>query len=131
MNEALRKVLKRLHYPLDVMLTCVRWYVAYPLSMRHIKEIMHERGVVVDHTTIHRWSLKILPVMAAEFRRRKCQVSSSWRLDETYVRVHGQSKYCTAPSIKTAIPWISCLPPDVIWPRHAAFWNVPSPARLA
>jgi putative transposase len=38
MNEALSKVLKRLHYPLEVMLTCVRWYVAYPLSLRHIEE---------------------------------------------------------------------------------------------
>ena len=45
---ALRKVLKRLHYPLEVMLTCVRWYVAYPLSLRHIEEIMQERGVFVD-----------------------------------------------------------------------------------
>ncbi len=39
-NSALRKVLKRLHYPLEVMLTCVRWYVAYPLSLRHIEEMM-------------------------------------------------------------------------------------------
>lgn len=51
MNDALRKVRKRLHYPLEVMLTCVRWYVAYQLSLRHIEEMMHERGVVVDHTT--------------------------------------------------------------------------------
>lgn len=44
-SSTLSKVLKRLHYPLDVMLTCVRWYVAYPLSLRHIEEMMHERGV--------------------------------------------------------------------------------------
>lgn len=43
-NSALRKVLKRLHYPLEVMLICVRWYVAYPLSLRHIEEMMQERG---------------------------------------------------------------------------------------
>jgi transposase-like protein len=49
MIEALRKVIKRLHYPLDVMLTCVRWYVAYPLSLRHIEEMMQERGVFGDH----------------------------------------------------------------------------------
>ncbi len=48
-NSTLRKVLKRLHYPLEVMLTCVRWYVAYPLSLRHIEEMMQERGVFVDH----------------------------------------------------------------------------------
>ena len=93
MNDALCKVLKRLHYPLEVMLTCVRWYVAYPLSLRHIEELMHERGVFVDHTTIHRWALKILPVLAAAFRRRKRLVGGSWRMDETYVRVAGQWKY--------------------------------------
>lgn len=93
MNDALSKVLKRLHYPLEIMLACVRWYVAYPLSLRHIEEIMHERGVFVDHTTIHRWAMKILPVLAATFRRRKRPVGTSWRLDETYVKVHGQWKY--------------------------------------
>jgi putative transposase len=93
MNEALRRVLKRLHYPLEVMLMCVRWYVAYPLSLRHIEEMMHERGVFVDHTTIHRWALKILPLLAAAFRRCKRPVGGSWRMDETYVRIHGEWKY--------------------------------------
>ena len=93
MIEALRKVIKRMHYPLEVMLTCVRWYVAYPLSLRHIEEIMRERGVFVDHATVHRWALKILPVLAATFRRRKRPVGSSWRMDETYVKVAGQWKY--------------------------------------
>ena len=53
-NRTLRKVLKRLHYPLEVMLTCVRWYVAYPLSLRNIKAMMQERGVFVDNSTAHR-----------------------------------------------------------------------------
>src|SRR5450830_327399 len=48
-SGALHKVLKRRHYPLEVMMLCVRWYVAYPLSFRHIEEIMEERSVVVDH----------------------------------------------------------------------------------
>jgi len=51
MIEELRKVIKRLHYPLEVMLLCVRWYAAYPLSFRHLEEMMAERGVVVDHAT--------------------------------------------------------------------------------
>jgi len=70
MIDELRKVIKRMHYPLEVMLTCVRWYVAYPLSLRHIEEMMQERGVFVDHTTVHRWSIKILPVLAKHTRRR-------------------------------------------------------------
>jgi transposase-like protein len=52
--SALRKVILRFHYPLEAMLTCVRWYVAYQLSLRHIEEMMQERGVFVDHATVHR-----------------------------------------------------------------------------
>ncbi len=93
MIEALGKVIKRMHYPLEVMLVRVRWYVAYPLSLRHIEEMMAERGVFVDHATVHRWSIKILPVLAAVFRRRKRPVGMSWRMDETYINVGGQWKY--------------------------------------
>ena len=76
-----------------LVLVCVRWYATYPLSLRHIEEMMAERGVVVDHATVHRWSIKILPVLAAVFRRRKRHVGSSWRMDDTYIRVAGQWKY--------------------------------------
>ena len=92
-NSALRKVLKRLHYPLEVMLTCVRWYVAYPLSLRHIEEMMRERGIFVDHATVHRWAIKMVPVLAAIFRRRKRQAGGSWRMDETYIKVAGKWRY--------------------------------------
>ena len=46
------RVLTRLHYPLDVMLLCVRWYVAYSLSLRNLEEMMAERGIAVDHSTV-------------------------------------------------------------------------------
>jgi putative transposase len=55
MIPQLRRVLKRLHYPLEVMLVCARWYANYPLSLRHLGEMMQERGVFVDHSTVHRW----------------------------------------------------------------------------
>ena len=93
MIDSLREVVSRLHYPVEVMLVCVRWYVAYPLSLRHLEEMMAERGVAVDHSTIHRWAMKMLPVLAAVCRRRKLPVANSWRMDETYVKVGGQWKY--------------------------------------
>lgn len=83
MNDELRKVLKRMHYPLEVMLTCVRWYAAYPLSLRHIEEMMAERCVFVDHSTVSRWAIRLLPILEKIFRKRKRAVGGSWRMDET------------------------------------------------
>ena len=93
MNDSLRTILKRLHYPIEVMLLCVRWYAAYPLSLRQIEEMMAERGVVVDHATIHRWSIKMMPVLAAVLCRHKRPVGTRWRMDETYIKVNGEWKY--------------------------------------
>jgi hypothetical protein len=77
MNAEIAKVLKRLHFPLEVMLTCVRWYVAYPLSLRHLEEMMAERGISVDHSTVHRWALKLLPALNKIFRRSKRPVGET------------------------------------------------------
>jgi transposase-like protein len=55
--------------------------MAYPLSLRHIEEMMRERGVFVDHATVHRWAIKMLPVLVTVFRRRKHPVGKSWRMD--------------------------------------------------
>ncbi|CAE6820370.1 hypothetical protein R69746_06027 [Paraburkholderia aspalathi] len=94
LNPAVAKVLKRLHYPLDVILLCVRWYVAYPLSLRHLEQMMAERGISVDHSTVHRWALKLLPVLEKAFRRCKRAVGRSWRMDESVSRT--QAKACGA-----------------------------------
>src|SRR6202011_1519753 len=87
------RVLKRLHYPLDVMLLCVRWYVAYSLSLRNLEEMMAERGIEVDHSTVHRWVIKLVPLFEKTFRKYKQPVGKSWRMDETYIKVRGQWKY--------------------------------------
>lgn len=86
-------MLKRLHYPLDVILLCVRWYVAYSLSLRDLEEMMAERGFEVDHSSVHRWVIKLVPLFERAFRKRKRPVGGSWRMDETYVKVKGQWKY--------------------------------------
>jgi len=81
---------KGAHFEKDIILTCVRWYVTYPLSYRQLEELMQERGVSVDHATINRWVLKYSPQLEAAFHRRKRPVWRSWRMDETYITVKGQ-----------------------------------------
>ncbi|SAL51536.1 integrase catalytic region [Caballeronia udeis] len=93
LDPGVARVLKRLHYPREVILTCVRWYVAYPLSLRHLEEMMAERGIAVDHSTVHRWAIKLLPVLEKAFRRCKRVVGKSGRMDETYVKIRGEWKY--------------------------------------
>jgi transposase-like protein len=81
------------HFERDVILWAVRWYVAYPISYRQLEEMMEEHGVEVDHATLNRWVLKYVPLLEQEFRAHKRPVGSSWRMDETYVRVKGTWKY--------------------------------------
>jgi putative transposase len=78
---------KGAHFPPDIILMGVRWYVAYPLSTRHVEELMLERGVHVDHSTINRWVVKYSPQLEEAFHRRKRPVWVSWRMDETYIKV--------------------------------------------
>ena len=84
---------KRMRFPLDIILVCMRWYAAYPLSYRHLEEMMQERGVGVDHSSINRWAIRFLPLFEKDFRKYKCPVGGSWRMDETYIKVKGTWKY--------------------------------------
>ncbi|HFO2534833.1 TPA: IS6 family transposase [Yersinia enterocolitica] len=89
----IRNAFKRLHYPVDIIVQCVRWYLAYALSLRNIEEMMAERGIAVDHSTLHRWVIRLVPVLDKAFRRHKRSVGSRWRMDETYIKIKGQWKY--------------------------------------
>ena len=88
-------VVKGMRFPIEVILVCIRWYAAYPLSFRHLEEMMEERGVSVDHSTMSRWAIRFLPLLEKIFRKYKCPVGGSWRMDETYikVKVKGAWKY--------------------------------------
>ena len=84
---------KGAHFPPEVILMGVRWSVAYTLSTRQVEEIMEERGVEVDHSTINRWVIKYSPRLEEAFHRRKRPVWVSWRMDETYIKVKGEWRY--------------------------------------
>ncbi|CRY69488.1 putative transposase remnant [Yersinia pekkanenii] len=70
----IRKASRRLHYPTDVIVQCVRWYLAYALSLRNIEEMMAEPGIIVDHSTLHRWVIRMVPLLDKVFRRHKRSV---------------------------------------------------------
>ena len=84
---------KRMRFPKDVILLCVRWYCAYSLSLRNLEEMMEERGVFLDHSTVGNWVKKFLPLIGKVARHYKRPVGMSWRMDETYIKVNGQWKY--------------------------------------
>ena len=81
------------HFQAEIILLNVRWYCHYPLSYRNLEEMMLERGVEVDHSTINRWVLRYSPELDQRCRPHLKLTNDSWRVDETYVKVKKQWKY--------------------------------------
>ena len=81
------------HFPKDVILFAVFFYLRYPVSYHDLEEIMQERGVDVDHATLNRWVIDYSPLVAEEAQKRKGSTSRSWRVDETYLKVKGRWVY--------------------------------------
>lgn len=81
------------HFLPEIILLNVRWYCRYSLSYRDLEEMMIERGVEVDHSTINRWVLKFAPELDKRIRPFLNPTNDSWRVDETYVEVKGEWKY--------------------------------------
>ena len=78
----------------EIILWAVRWYCRYGISYRDLEQMMGERGVAVDHSTIYRWVQKYAPEIEKRLRWQwRRPRSTSWRVDETYVKVRGKWAY--------------------------------------
>ncbi|MEL6224714.1 MAG: IS6 family transposase [Cyanobacteria bacterium J06627_8] len=81
------------HFQPEIILLTVRWYCRYALSYRDLEEMMAERGLSVDHSTIHRWVIQYGPELDNRCRPHLRPTTDSWRVDETYIRVKGAWTY--------------------------------------
>ncbi len=75
------------HFESEIILLCVRWYLRYALSYRDLEEMMAERGLTVDHSTIYRWVQRYAPELEKRCRPHLKACNDSWKVDETYIRV--------------------------------------------
>ncbi|NEQ53547.1 MAG: IS6 family transposase [Leptolyngbya sp. SIO3F4] len=90
---ALSEAFKWRHFKPEIILLNVRWYLRYSLSYRDLEEMMLERGLNIDHTTIFRWVQAYRPEMNKRCRPYLSPTNYSWRVDETYIKIKGVWKY--------------------------------------
>jgi len=130
------------HFPRDIILWAVRWYCRYGVSYRDLEEMMTERVVPVDHTTIYRWVQKYAPELDKQtrwYRQVPDWQARSWRVDETYIRVGGRWCYLyrvsgSAAGGATSIgrsppvarPWTFTSLRSGTWPQRSVSWPRPS-----
>jgi len=93
MRQLLPSLFRGRHFDHTVIILCVRWYITYKLSYRDLVEMMAERGIALAHTTILRWVQRYVPEFEKRWSCYARPVGTSWRVDETYVRVRGQWNY--------------------------------------
>jgi IS6 family transposase len=81
------------HFQADIILCAVRWYLRYALSYRDVEELLRERGVWVDHTTVFRWVQRYAPELDKRCRPSLRATNDSYHVDETYIKIKKQWHY--------------------------------------
>ena len=81
------------YFQRDIILATVGYYFRFSLSYRDIVELLRNRGITVHHTTVMRWVHHYGPIFKALWHRYRTDHSTSWRIDETYIRVNGRWAY--------------------------------------
>ena len=81
----------------EIIRLAVMLYVRFPLSLRNVEDVLHERGVDVSHETLHFWWRRFGPLFASEIRKRRIGVMKlsrwRWHLDEVFVKINGETHY--------------------------------------
>ncbi|MDP9013755.1 MAG: IS6 family transposase [Pseudomonadota bacterium] len=83
-------IYRRRRFDAEVIELCVRWYITYRLSYRDLVAMMAERGIAGSHTTIYRWVIRYVPEFEKRWNRFARPVNTSWRVDETYIKIRGK-----------------------------------------
>ncbi len=111
------------HFDRSVILLCMRWYLAYNLSLRDLEEMMVERGIRVDHSTIHRWVVRFSPLLLERFNCRKRSVTGKWHVDEIYIRVRGRWMYLyrAIDSVGDTVEFFFCENRDLLAAKRFIF----------
>lgn len=89
----IQRAFQRLHYPVDIIAQCVRRYLAYALNLRNIEEMMAERGITFDHSTLHRWVIRLTPLLDKALRWHKHSMERRCNMCETYIKIKDQWRY--------------------------------------
>jgi transposase, IS6 family len=81
------------HFADEVITLAVHWYLRFSLSYRDVEELLRERGMAVDHTTVWHWVQRYAPELERRVRRHCAPIGRKWHLDETYIRAAGEWVY--------------------------------------
>ena len=111
-------IYRRRRFDAEIIELCVRWYITYRLSYRDLQAMMAERGIVVSHSTMLRWVSRYVPEFEKRFNRFARRANTSWRVDETYIRIRGTWGYLYRAVDKhgKTVDFLLRPEPDVAWP---------------
>jgi|TARA_R110002126_G_scaffold86592_1_gene209064 IS6 family transposase len=88
-----RSLFKHHRFPREIILCAVGWYLRYPLSYKDVVDLLAERGIIVDRSTVYRWVQKFGPELTKRTEKHLRRASVDWHVDETYIRVGGKWRY--------------------------------------
>src|ERR687897_941819 len=120
MSASRPALFRKLQFDAAVVFTCVRWYLRFSLSLRDVEELMAERNLTVDHTTVWRWVQAYAPEIRKRLQGQLKYKRTTWFMDETMCAWPVVGCTCSEPSTITATRSISICPRRVIVTRPSA-----------